>query len=122
MFPSPSYHKYDVVDYYNIDPEYGSVEDFKELVKASHQLGIKVIIDLPINHTSSEHPWFKDVLVNKGSKYRKFYRIEKNNNDNIDFKAASLGGKSWHNLNDEEKYFGIFLEWNARSKFKRKGS
>ncbi|WP_064612620.1 alpha-amylase family glycosyl hydrolase [Streptobacillus moniliformis] len=124
IFPSPSYHKYDVVDYYNIDPEYGSVEDFKELVKASHNLGIKVIIDLPINHTSSEHPWFKDVLVNKGSKYRKFYRIEKNNNDNIDFKAASLGGKSWHNLNDEEKYFGIFWsgmpDLNLREKEVRK--
>ncbi|CAM3165367.1 alpha-amylase family glycosyl hydrolase [Streptobacillus felis] len=108
IFSSPSYHKYDVTDYYNIDPEYGTIEDFKELVKSSHDLGIKVIIDLPVNHTSSEHPWFKDVVSNKDSEYRKFYRIEKNDNPNIDFKAAPLGGTAWHKLNDDEKYFGIF--------------
>ncbi|WP_064615415.1 alpha-amylase family glycosyl hydrolase [Streptobacillus moniliformis] len=124
IFSSPSYHKYDVIDYYNIDAEYGDIEDFKKLVKASHQLGIKVIIDLPINHTSSEHPWFKDVLVDKNSKYRKFYRIEKNNNEKIDFKSAPLGGRAWHNLNDEEKYFGIFWsgmpDLNLREKEVRK--
>ncbi|WP_072593422.1 alpha-amylase family glycosyl hydrolase [Streptobacillus ratti] len=124
IFSSPSYHKYDVTDYYNIDSEYGSIEDFKELVKASHKLGIKVIIDLPINHTSSEHSWFKDVLMNKNSKYRKFYRIEKNNNENINFKSAPLGGIAWHNLNDEEKYFGIFWsgmpDLNLREKEVRK--
>ena len=60
IMPSPTYHKYDVTDYMNIDPEYGTLEDFDNLVKACHDRGINVIIDLVLNHSSSEHPWFKE--------------------------------------------------------------
>lgn len=60
IMPSPSYHKYDVTDYYNIDPQYGTIEDFKELIKECDQRGIKIIIDLVLNHTSSQHPWFTE--------------------------------------------------------------
>ena len=56
--PSPTYHKYDVTDYYAIDPAYGTTEDFKELLAACDERGIKVIMDLVLNHTSSRHPWF----------------------------------------------------------------
>ncbi len=58
--PSPTYHKYDITDYMDIDPEYGTLEDFDELVKACHDRGINLIIDLVLNHTSVEHPWFKE--------------------------------------------------------------
>ncbi|MBQ2954977.1 MAG: hypothetical protein IJE08_00800 [Clostridia bacterium] len=58
VMPSPSYHKYDVTDYLGIDPEYGTLEDMKQLVQACHERGIRLIIDLPINHSSSAHPWF----------------------------------------------------------------
>ncbi len=58
IMPSPSYHKYDVTDYYAIDSQYGTIEDFKALVQECHARGIKVIIDMPINHSSSQHPWF----------------------------------------------------------------
>ncbi|MDR1794136.1 MAG: hypothetical protein LBR25_01900 [Erysipelotrichaceae bacterium] len=61
IHPSPSYHKYDVTDYYQIDPAYGSLEDFKVLLKKAHEKGISVIIDLVINHTSDQHPWFEDM-------------------------------------------------------------
>ena len=57
---SPTYHKYDITDYMDIDPEYGTLEDFDELVKACHDRGINLIIDLVLNHTSVEHPWFKE--------------------------------------------------------------
>lgn len=60
VMPSPSYHKYDVTDYYGIDPEYGTMEDFERLIEECNKRGIKVIIDLVINHSSSEHPWFKE--------------------------------------------------------------
>ncbi len=60
VMPSPSYHKYDVTDYYAIDPEYGTMEDFETLITECDKRGIKVIIDLVINHSSSEHPWFKE--------------------------------------------------------------
>lgn len=58
--PSPSYHKYSVTDYKAIDPAYGTLDDFDELVETAHAKGIKVITDLVVNHTSSEHPWFKE--------------------------------------------------------------
>ncbi len=58
--PSPTYHKYDVTDYKDIDPEYGTMSDFEEMVKECHRRGIKVYTDLVLNHTSTEHPWFKE--------------------------------------------------------------
>lgn len=58
--PSPTYHKYDVTDYYDIDPAYGTLNDFKEFLAACDERGIKVIMDLVLNHSSSEHPWFKE--------------------------------------------------------------
>lgn len=56
--PSPSYHKYDVTDYMGIDPQYGTMEDFKALLQACHERGIRLITDLVLNHSSDEHPWF----------------------------------------------------------------
>ena len=60
VHPSPTYHKYDVTDYYAIDPVYGTTEDFRELLKACDERGIKVIMDLVLNHSSSRHPWFQE--------------------------------------------------------------
>ncbi|MBR1780298.1 MAG: alpha-amylase, partial [Oscillospiraceae bacterium] len=58
IFASGSYHKYDVNDYYAIDPEFGTMDDLAELVEQCHQRGIKVILDLPINHTGALNAWF----------------------------------------------------------------
>lgn len=58
IFRSYSYHKYDVVDYYTIDPQFGTEDDLKELIEACHNRGIRIILDLPINHTSSSCQWF----------------------------------------------------------------
>ena len=58
IMPSPSYHKYDVTDYYAIDEVYGTMDDFDQLVEECHKRGINVVIDFVINHSSSEHPWF----------------------------------------------------------------
>ena len=57
-FPSPSYHGYDVTDYRSVNPDYGSLADMRALVVAAHKRGIAVILDLPLNHTSSKNPWF----------------------------------------------------------------
>ena len=59
MMPSTTYHKYDVIDYYDIDKEYGTLDDFKLLLKECDERGIKVIIDLVFNHTSAQNEWFK---------------------------------------------------------------
>lgn len=58
IMPSPTYHKYDVTDYYAIDETYGTMEDFEALIAACHERGINVVIDFVLNHSSSEHPWF----------------------------------------------------------------
>ena len=58
IMPSPTYHKYDVIDYCAIDSSLGCIDDFDKLVKKCHKSGIRLIIDMVVNHTSSEHPWF----------------------------------------------------------------
>jgi glycosidase len=59
-FPSPSYHGYDVTDYRSVNPQYGSLDDMRALVAAAHRRGVAVILDLPLNHTSDQDPWFKE--------------------------------------------------------------
>ena len=60
IFTSPSYHKYDVTDYYEIDPEFGTMDDLRELVQLCHERNVEVILDLVINHTSTQCAWFKE--------------------------------------------------------------
>ena len=60
IFKSPSYHKYDVKDYYEIDPKFGTMTHLKELIALCHERNVKVIIDLVINHTSSQNQWFME--------------------------------------------------------------
>ena len=62
IHPSSSYHKYNVEDYYAIDPAYGTLEDFDALIAACNERDIHVIIDLVLNHTGSEHGWFKEAV------------------------------------------------------------
>ena len=59
IFQSPSYHKYDVTDYYTIDPKFGSQKDLDDLIALCHQRGVKIILDMVINHTAKDCPWFK---------------------------------------------------------------
>ena len=79
IHPSPSYHHYDVLDYYAVAPEFGTLEDFDQLVAACAARGITVMLDLVVNHTSSEHPWFKaacDALRSGGeSTYLTWYNF-----------------------------------------------
>ncbi len=72
----PSPHRddgYDVSDYYNVDPRYGTLGDFVEFTRYARQRGIRVIIDLVVNHTSDQHPWFKDARSSKKSRHRDWY-------------------------------------------------
>ncbi|HOJ62795.1 MAG TPA: alpha-amylase family glycosyl hydrolase [Spirochaetota bacterium] len=66
-------NNYDPIDYMNVDPTYGTLDDFKELLKKCHENGIRVIIDFVVNHTSDKHPFFIDAMKNKNSKYRNWY-------------------------------------------------
>ena len=73
VFPSPSYHGYDVTDYYSVNPQYGSMDDFKNLLSVAHKHDIRVILDLPLNHTSNQHPWF--VSANNDNNEVVLYRV-----------------------------------------------
>ena len=78
IFSSPSYHKYDVKDYYQIDWRFGTEETLKELIDLCHERNVKIILDLVINHTSSQHPWFlefKEARMNcdEDNKYYDYY-------------------------------------------------
>ena len=63
IHPSTTYHKYNVSDYYAIDPQYGTMEDFEALIAECEKRDIHVIIDLVVNHSGSEHPWFKEAVA-----------------------------------------------------------
>ena len=77
IFKANTNHRYDTLDYFEIDPRLGDLSDLKELVKKAHELDILVCLDLVFNHTSFFHPFFQDVLKNgKKSKYFDFYMIE----------------------------------------------
>ena len=105
IMPSPSYHKYDVTDYKAIDAQYGTMDDFRALVQECHERGIRVIIDLPVNHTSTQHPWFVDAVesIKAGafdSPYLDYYCFAENVAGG---KYVQISGTSWYY---EEQFAG----------------
>ena len=74
MYPSPLKDDgYDVADYYGIHPDYGDIEDFKLFLDAAHKRGLRLFIDLVMNHTSADHPWFQAARRDPVSPYRDYY-------------------------------------------------
>lgn len=74
IYPSPQVDNgYDVADYQDIEPAYGTLEDFKDILAAAHGLGIRVILDMVLNHSSDEHPWFRESRSSKDNHYRNYY-------------------------------------------------
>lgn len=91
IFKSDSCHKYDTIDYYQIDPSFGTAEDLRELVQKAHQYGIKVVLDAVFNHTGRDFFAFKDILENKEkSKYLDWYFIDKFPLDNESGQAPNF--------------------------------
>ena len=101
---SPSYHGYDVVDYRTVETDYGTNDDFKALVAAARTRGIRIVVDLVINHTSVQHPWFVDART-PGSAHDSWYMWE----------AARPGWNGpdgqpvWHPAGDRV-YYGLFSD------------
>jgi len=71
--PSPSYHGYSITDYYDIESDYGTLEDFQNLIDEASLRNIDIIMDLVINHTSDQHPWYISALNSTSSQYRDYY-------------------------------------------------
>ena len=73
-YPSPLLDDgYDIADYYGIHPDYGSLQDFKDLVTAVHARGMRIVTDLILNHTSDQHPWFQAARADRESPYHDYY-------------------------------------------------
>lgn len=107
---SNSYHGYDVTDYTSVNWEYGSEQDFIDMINAAHEHGIKVIMDFVINHTSSEHYWFKDALNNVNSPYRDYYRFVSKYDTtqyNVD-DMSPWGSNVWVNAGDYYYYSAFY--------------
>ena len=102
---SPSYHGYDVKNYYRVNPEYGSNADFKRLVAAAHRRGIRVLVDLVLNHASSEHPYFKEAVHDPASPHRSWFRFS----PTAPAERGPWGQQVWHKSPErDEYYYGIF--------------
>jgi trehalose-6-phosphate hydrolase len=87
---------YDISDYYSIQEEYGTMDDFDQLLAEAHKRGIKIIMDIVINHTSTEHEWFQQAKSSKDNPYRDFY-IWKDGNDGLPPTnwESKFGGSAW---------------------------
>jgi alpha-amylase len=102
---SMSYHGYDVVDYYHVDPRYGTDDDFRNLVTEAHKRGIHVIVDFVPNHTGSQNPWFQAALHDPRSPYRDWYRWS----NTLPSQKGPWGQEAWHkSLVRDEYYYGVF--------------
>ncbi|MEO8998583.1 MAG: alpha-amylase family glycosyl hydrolase [Rhodanobacter sp.] len=103
--PSPSYHGYDVTDYYGINPQYGTMADFQHLLDEAHKRGIKVIIDLVINHTSSLHPWF--IAANQPNDPHHDWYSWAHSGTDLDALSAT-DTPAWHATPSGQHYIGVF--------------
>ena len=102
--PSPSYHGYDVTDYYGINPQYGTLDDFRELLDEARKRGIRVIVDLVLNHSSSQHPRFQRAL--RGDpEFRDWYVFVPA--DEVPQVLGPWGQQVWQQANGQH-YYGIF--------------
>jgi alpha-amylase len=101
---SPSYHGYDVSDYYKVEPAYGTDEDFKRFVTEAHRRGIAVLVDMVLNHSSSDNPWFQAALRDTTSPYRHWYRFSPTQGG-----KGPWGAEAWHRSPvRDEYYYGVF--------------
>jgi glycosidase len=102
---SPSYHGYDATNYYRVTHDYGTNDDFKRLVAEAHKRGIRVLVDMVLNHTSNEHAWFQQAMRDPASPYRSWYRWSATKPN----EKGPWGQEVWHKSPvRDEYYYGVF--------------
>src|SRR4029453_17439826 len=97
FYPSPLHdHGYDVSDYTDVDPRFGTLEDFDALVADAHALGLRVVVDIVPNHPASEHPWFRNALSSPDhpDRARYFFRAGRDGGPPNNWSSA-FGGSAW---------------------------
>lgn len=116
IMPSDSYHKYHVIDYKNIDPDYGTIQDFKTFMAEAHKRNIKVIIDYVINHSGNNHPWFLESKKGPSNPLRDYYVWAKKDSiqDQLKKKTTHFDSDNinqWHAADGDtigDHYYGYF--------------
>lgn len=111
VYPSPNVDNgYDISDYYNISPDYGTLDDMKALINEAGALGIKIIMDLVVNHTSDQHKFFIEAKSSKDSPYRDFYVWSKGENGGPPNDMRSFfGGSAWEFSEETQEYYLHFF-------------
>ena len=120
LYRSPDYdYGYDISDYRAIDEKFGTMADFDRLVQECHSRDLKVIMDMVINHTSTEHPWFKAALSSPDSPYRDYYIIRKGKRKKDKLLPptnweSSFTGSAWERIGEtDEFYLHLFAKEQA---------
>ena len=114
IHPSPSYHKYDVIDYYAIHLDYGTMADMDHLISEAHKRKMKIILDLVINHTSNQHPWFIASSAPDSNEFRNYYvwKDFETVKDEINKKTTTFDSDNitqWHeSKTQKDRYYGFF--------------
>lgn len=98
---------YDVADYYAIDPMFGTTEDMEELLQKAKKYNIKILIDLVLNHSSSEHKWFQEAISNPDSPYRDYYIFKESDKTPTNWRSI-FGGSVWEETEDNNYYLHVF--------------
>ncbi|WEJ91546.1 MAG: alpha-glucosidase [Klebsiella huaxiensis] len=97
---------YDIADYYAVNPDLGQMQDVDDLIKQASEMGIQVMIDLVVNHTSDEHPWFQAALADPQSKYRDYYIFKPAVAGGAPNNWRSIfGGSAWEKVAGEETWY-----------------
>ena len=99
---------YDISNYRDIYKPFGTLDDFKKMLSEMHKRGIRLIMDLVVNHTSSEHEWFKSAISDPNSSYRDYYIIKKgkkNGKKPPNNWSGFFGEKAWERIGDTEDYY-----------------
>lgn len=106
--PSSSYHKYDVDDYYNVHPDYGTLQDFRNFVEEAHKRGIHVIIDLVVNHSGRGNLWFKEALKDEHIKYWDYYVWAHKDDPQVQ-PPAGQKWSNWHTVKGSDYLYYAFF-------------
>ena len=111
LYRSPDYdYGYDVSDYRAIDEKFGTMEDFDRLLEECHKRDLKVIMDMVINHTSTEHPWFKEAVSSPDSPFRDYYIIRKGRREKGKLLPPSnwestFTGSAWERIGESDDFY-----------------
>lgn len=105
---------YDVSDYYTVNPDFGTMHEFETLIRHAHALGIRIILDMVINHTSNAHPWFQSACRSKESPYRDYYIFREGKGDELPnnwISSKTLGPVWTFNALTQDYYLHIYTKY-----------